>query len=827
MAEYLPTPRRLPAQQSWGDQPSYSPAPPPGQGAPDTISFAQIYRVLRRHVGLVLAAAVLGLLGGFYLARQAPRVYRATAVVRLADSRRALTGGIEDAAPAKIGLYADPLHSLVQLMTGRQVARAVVDSLGLRLRSLTTDFPRSRMRDVRVAPEAASDSIFLTFYLNGLSASHGSEKVRVPYGSPVSLGIATFTVPAVPDVQTAVLKVIPREVAVDGLISQLKVVTRPNTDVVDVAYEDPSARIAQSVVNTMVQAFQASNILSAQDNARRRRVFLEGQLRETDSLLKIAQGELSQFRSAQHVASSGTQLVAEQEALIKISGDIGELTADRQTLAGLLVRLRSNDQGESSEGLRALAGMPGIGTNQMVASQFERLLLYQTRLDSLTTGPWSAAETNPDVVQLRSLIKGTKQNLVSAISSQVTSIDARIRSLQTRQATGGSSIQRLPSVAAEEMEMARKVETLSKNSDQQRQELQNARMAEVVEAGAVQVVNLADLPYMSVWAGGHTRLALGLIIGLLLGGFGAFFIERMNTSIRRPEDLDGMMPVPGLAVIPLIQENRKNKGRLAGLLGRGGTNGAKGTREGIGNLPQPLSIGTEAFRMLRTSLVWSESGESLKTIVVTSAAPGEGKTITAANLAVIFAHEGKRVLLVDCDVRRPKLHTMIRVPRSPGLVDLLRSDADMAELSAGTPPTESRIAMGDAEIPVPDYIRTTGIRGLYLLPCGRIEPTMADLASATRLRRLLADLSRWFDVVILDTPPVLAVADAGILGTMVDGVLLVVRAGQTDRTAVLRAHQHLVQIGARVVGTVFNDPEGEVTGEGGYYYPYDYAPQSE
>jgi Mrp family chromosome partitioning ATPase len=227
--------------------------------------------------------------------------------------------------------------------------------------------------------------------------------------------------------------------------------------------------------------------------------------------------------------------------------------------------------------------------------------------------------------------------------------------------------------------------------------------------------------------------------------------------------------------------------------------------------------------MLRTSLVWSESGETLKTIVVTSAAPGEGKTITAANLAVIFAHEGRRVLLVDCDVRRPKLHSMLRVPRSPGLVDLLRSDTDMAELAAGrdegTPPS--------GEIPVPEYIRTTGIRGLHLLPCGRIEPTMADLSSAARLRRLLGDLGRYFDVVILDTPPVLAVADAGILGTIADGVLLVVRAGQTDRIAVLRAHQHLAQIGARIVGTVFNDPEGEVTGEGGYYYPYDYAVQSE
>jgi tyrosine-protein kinase Etk/Wzc len=792
--------------------------------APDTVSFAYIYHVLRRHIWLVLAATLLGLLGGLYLALQVPRVYRATALLRVADSRGAVTAGIEE-AERTIGRYADPLHSLIQLFSSSLVAGAVVDSLGLQLQSATPEFSQAWLRDVRVDPRAAGDSIHLGFSKEEVRARTGERQVRAPYGSPIVIGSVRFTIPASPGIESAVLQVKSRQAATDALRRQLNVLTRPNTDVVDVAYEHPSPRVAQRVVNTAVLAFQSSSIVSAQDNARRRRVFLESQLRETDSMLKVAQGQLSRFRSVQQVASSGDRLEREGANLFAIEARIGELAADRQTFSALLAKIRSSNEAESGEALRALAGTPGITVNPIISSQYQQLLEYQTRLDSVTTGPWRAAETNPDVVQLRSLIKGTKQNLVAALNSQVTSIDARIKSLQAQRASGGSAIQRLPSVAAEEMEMARNVEILSKASDHQRQELNNARMAEVVEAGEVEIINLADVPYIAVWTGGPIRLAAGLLFGLMLGGCAAFFLERMNTSIRRPEELDQMVPVPGLAVIPMIQQGGARKPGLAGLLGRGrsGLDSGNGARGGIGSLPQPLSIGTEAFRMLRTSLVWSESGETLKTIVVTSAAPGEGKTITAANLAVIFAHEGRRVLLIDCDVRRPKLHIMLRVPRSPGLVDLLRSDADMAELSAG----RDEAAPPEGEIPVPEYIRTTGIRGLHLLPCGRIEPTMADLSSSARLRRLLGDLSRWFDVVILDTPPVLAVADAGILGTMADGVLLVVRAGQTDRLAVLRAHQHLAQIGARVVGTVFNDPEGEVTGEGGYYYPYDYAVQSE
>jgi polysaccharide biosynthesis transport protein len=826
MANFVPPDRHLSAHGYWSELPPVHPPMGPGFGSsPDTVSFAQIYRIIRRHIWLVLTATLLGLLGGLYLALQVPRVYRATALVRVEDSRRAVTGNMEDASPTTIGRYADPLHSLIQLFTSSQVAGAVVDSLGLQLQSATPEFTEGWLRDVKVDPRAAGDSIQLTFSQDEVSASSGSRHVRVPYGTPIVLGSAKFTVSASPGIESALLRVKSRQAAVDALRRQLSVVTRANTNVVDVAYEDRSAVVAKRVVNAAVLAFQQSSIVSAQDNARRRRVFLEGQLRETDSMLKVAQGQLSRFRSVQQVASSSDRLDREGDNLFAIEARIGELAADRQTFSALLAKIRSSNETESGEALRALAGTPGITVNPMISSQYQQLIEQQTRLDSVTTGPWRAAETNPDVVQLRSLIKGTKQSLIAALNSQVTSLDARIKSLQSQRASGGSAIQRLPSVAAEEMEMSRNVEILSKASDQQRQDLNNARMAEVVEAGEVEVINLADLPYIAIWTGGPLRLAVGLLLGLLLGCGGAFFLERMNTSIRRPEELDQMVPVPGLAVIPMIQQGGARKPRLAGLLGRGknGLEAGNGARGGIGSLPQPLSIGTEAFRMLRTSLVWSESGETLKTIVVTSAAPGEGKTITAANLAVIFAHEGRRVLLVDCDVRRPKLHIMLRVPRSPGLVDLLRSDADMAELSAAQPEG----APADGEIPVPDYIRTTGIRGLYLLPCGRIEPTMADLSSAARLRRLLGDLGKWFDVVILDTPPVLAVADAGILGTMADGVLLVVRAGQTDRVAVLRAHQHLAQIGARVVGTVFNDPEGEVTGEGGYYYPYDYAVQSE
>src|SRR5207244_1502389 len=215
----------------------------------------------------------------------------------------------------------------------------------------------------------------------------------------------------------------------------------------------------------------------------------------------------------------------------------------------------------------------------------------------------------------------------------------------------------------------------------------------------------------------------GVLVGLLLGRGLAYLFEALNTSIRRPEDLEAVLHVPGLAVIPRISGGSANRrGRLRALLGSG-----KPTRTEAGSLmagAQTFSIGIEAFRNLRTSLIWSDGGEALKTLVVTSAAPGEGKTLTAANLSATLAYDVLRVLRKE--------------------------------------------------------------------------------------------LNKRFDISVLDTPPVLATADAGIVASLTDWVLLVVRAGTTDRNAAQRAFQQLANVGARVIGTVLNDPGGQVAKEGDY-----------
>ena len=798
---------------------SRGPAPAPvRQSGDDSVSIRHIFGVLRRHYRLILLLTVVGTGIGALLGLSQPPEYDAIGTVRMALERRSLTGDIE--RQADVGRNADPLVSAAQLIVSRSVLAEVVDTLGLQLVTDSKgDFPAWVLTQIRVDPRSAGDSIVVTFTPDSAIARLGNRQAAAPYGQVLRLGIVQFAVAAPPGVPSTVVWIQPRDAAIDNLRSRIVASNRENSDMIDIFFRDRSPRLAQAVVNRTIQSYRSLTISSAVAKSRRRREFLEEQLASTDSLLRRAQAEFAAFRSRQQLASSQSALAATQNALVTLDARKAELEADRATFRALQGQLQSGDAAVRAEALRALATSPAIADNPAVGDLYRQLTNYQYRLDSMITGPFAASANNPDVTQLRTLIGTTQGQLVQTVGSHLASLDARIASLGGLRERSGASLQVLPAMAEEEMRLNRRVDALSNVGDKIREEYQGARMAEEVEAGDIDIVDLASLPYTPVWQTATLKVTFGLVLGLLLGGGLSFLLEALNTSIRRPEDVEAVLHVPGLAVIPrLTPLPVRSQPRLAGLLGGPGKKAIEDRNRrsaALGSGSQPFSIGTEAFRMLRTSLAWAEGGESLRTLVVTSAAPGEGKTLTSANLAVTFAHDGLQVLLVDCDIRRPMLHRLFKVPRGPGLIDVLRPADDVDALGFGSE--------GAGGSMLEAMLRPTPIDGLTLLTCGTMPTDPTSLLSGVRMRALLQTLMKRFDLVILDTPPVLATADARILGGLTDGVLLVVRAGQTDRVAAQRAHTQLTQAGGRLLGVVLNDPGGEISGDGDYYYPYEYA----
>jgi non-specific protein-tyrosine kinase len=216
-------------------------------------------------------------------------------------------------------------------------------------------------------------------------------------------------------------------------------------------------------------------------------------------------------------------------------------------------------------------------------------------------------------------------------------------------------------------------------------------------------------------------------------------------------------------------------------------------RNQLVTLSDPRSPAAEAYRSLRTNLEFSSLDEPLRTMVVTSPAPEAGKSTTLANLAVTMAQAGKQVILVDCDLRRPSLHELFGVPNNSGLTSVI---------------------LDDAASPLP--LRETGVAGLRLLTSGPLPPNPAELLGSRRMADLIKTLREQADVVLFDAPPVIAVTDAAILASQMDGVLLVLNAGVTKRDHAQRARAALDKVNARIVGTVLNNEKLD-TSLYGYY----------
>ncbi len=779
----------------------------------------QLLMLLRRRMGLVGGVAALTVFGvALFVLLERP-LYRATATVRLAYPRRALTVGVED-LPAAKEQGSDPLLSLIELVRGREIVGAVVDSLGLRLQprgswfGASSRIVRAALRDVRVNPGAREDTLRLTFYADSIVARGLQRKAAAPYGRPLAVGSVQFTIPFHPGVAAGTLVVRAREEVIDDVLKILAVVRRKSTDIVDVTYSDADPFLAQRVANQLVRVFQARDAGSAQEQARRRAEFLAAQLRATDSAMTVAQAQLSAFRRLRLLGTSGDRLAAEQARLTALDARRGELEAERSVYESFLAKVNTSNDSLRLEASRDLSYTPELAADPVVNRMSQQVLVYQTRLDSLTTGPLPAAPTNPDVLGLKALIQSTQEQLVRAVRAHLTSIAAQSRALAALRSRTGASFQPLPATEAEAMRLERLVENLRGTGDRIRQEHENARMAEAISAGDAQVIDWAPLPYKAAGIPPWAKLGLGLGLGLLLGCGAAGLAESGNTSITRPEELERALNVRDLGVIPPLLEPSSN--------------GHSRRRHPISfftparRRPEADNrLGAEAFRLVYSGLTFGW-GEGRRTILVTSAAPREGKTLIAANLGVTFAREGVRVLVVDCDLRRPRLHRVFGVAPAPGLIELLKSNGATLAQSPDAP-------LGGAEATVAQSIagiRHTKIAGLSLLPCGALTPRAHELLKPQRIRGLLNDLAGLFDVIILDTPPVLVSADAALLAPLADGAILVVRAGQTDRASAERACQYLIAAGAHFLGAVLNDPAGELARYGKYYYPYAYPTPS-
>jgi succinoglycan biosynthesis transport protein ExoP len=300
------------------------------------------------------------------------------------------------------------------------------------------------------------------------------------------------------------------------------------------------------------------------------------------------------------------------------------------------------------------------------------------------------------------------------------------------------------------------------------------RLSRLQNAQSIDQIQVATVPLAPVRPQPLNSALLAGVVGLMLAAGIVFLIEYLDDTLKVPEDVDRVLGIPLIGYI--AEMDKKANGE-----------------ETVYVSSQPRSPVSEAFRSLRTNLEFSAVDKPLRIILVTGAEAGDGKTTIAANLAAIFAQEGKRVMLLDCDLRRPRIHKFLGIPNRVGIADLFRDNIALDVVT--------------------QQWANSSTTSISVITSGSLPPNPTELLGSKKMDRILAEVAKSVDVVVIDSPPSM-VADAQVLAAKVDGVLLVIRPGKTHIDAARATREQLERAGARVVGAVFN----RIPRQRGYYY---------
>jgi capsular exopolysaccharide synthesis family protein len=742
-------------------------ASPPAGGELDSghvwFSIQEALRVVRRRKWLVLGIFAVTLPAAAFVWLTWVPQYRATAAIRLADARSALTGGLDAPSGGIAGRSVDPVLSEIEVIKSRGTAREVVDS-DPALRVATRGIPLRLLGLVELTAARLSDSVQLTFRTADFLARAQGEQAAAAYGDLVELNGLRFTVTARPGVNAGVLQVADREAAVSLLLAGLEVAPRRNTDIVDIAYTAPDPDRAVLAANAVADVYQQVDLRGAQRQARFQRQFFEERLRVSDSILQAARTELADFR-----AGKGTPpavLEAEVQNL-RVQGQ--QLNAELRIYQALRARLQSPTPGVRREAIRAAMAQPDVAANVEVSRLHSQLMAYESRRDSLLV---TGAPSNPDVRRVEELLASGLDRLVEVAGAHLqgltASLDARMATLDAFRSRTEENYRRESRSTAQEQRLIGQVETASNLSDQLREQYQQARLAETVEVGRVQVLERAVAAY-PVGVGPLRKVALLLFVGLMLAVSGAFVAERFNTAIRGRKEL-GALGLPVLGVVPQLKE--------------------KGNGKTSAKLTTPV---IEALRGVRLNLIYAHGTAGSLVATVSSPGNGDGKSFVAANLALAFAYAGHQTLLVDGDVRRGVLHRLMGAQRKPGLTDYLLEQAASDQI-----------------------VQQTQFPRLHFIACGTRTAQAPEFLGSGAMSRLVMTLRSHYGVVLIDSPPLGAGVDALSLGTVTGNMLLVIRGGRTDRELTEAKLDLLDPLPIRLLGAVING----VGDDSGRYYTY-------
>ncbi len=573
------------------------------------------------------------------------------------------------------------------------------------------------------------------------------------------------------------------------------------TSILQVTASLPDRDDAITYLNVLLNTYAERNRYELNQDVIEGKRFLEDRLEIVEKELAASQQALVDFM----IDNAGRQSLGSDEIAVTQR----ELQDVRQRLAGMqtaIVTLERISRGEMLPpgGLLASLG----GEDELIGSLAPNLSSLDARRSELLA--YQTPES-PEVRAVESEIRMAADALLESFSAAEEDLRAERDRLQDR-------FNAMPANDAELERLRREVDLNSQIHTQLRANLEQANLRNVEQTQEIQIIERAIDAAPVVATGRASRGALAAVMGMLLGIVAALLLETLDTSIGAIDDVEALLDVPVIGTVPPIDFDgiRTIMGKASPALV---DNPDVDFMASLVTHYDPRSPVSEAYRAIRTNVEKAREATDAKVVMVTSSVLEEGKTTTSTNIALAFAQMGRKTILVGADLRRPAAHRVYGLPREPGLADVLTGEMSWPEVTRGL----SDILLG--ELPLDVVMLTPGMDNLHVLPSGTHPLNPAELLSSDEMGRVIAELRHTFDVIIIDTPPIIPVTDSAVLAEHTDGIVLVYEVGRVGRDVLRRAKSHFDNVDADVWGIVMNDVRadaGTTLRHTDYYYQYRY-----
>ncbi len=584
------------------------------------------------------------------------------------------------------------------------------------------------------------------------------------------------------------------EQGIDTVLGGLSVTPVKNSRVVEINYTSTDPQLAAKLVNILCQQYIEYNFQAKFDATSRATDFLQKQLVDLKAKVEKSDNDLIDYARTHSITTVGEKEDVVTQTLGDINAKLTEAKAARMEKESVYSTLSQATPENFPQALRT----PLITTIET------NLLNDEQDLAKMTSqfGPGM-----PQVKQLESRVRRAREQLVRERQLAIDNARTEYDTATAREKLLAQAFDKQKGLANQLNEsnihyniLKREVETNKQLYDGLLQRMKEAGVAAGLKSSNIRIVDKAEVPGAPYSPDLRKNLAMGLLIGLM-GGLGlAFFLNYLDNTVKTPEDVEEMIGLPSLGLIPSLQSSH---GKYGYRYGRGRRMHKAGSealmKQGVelASLTASSSLIAEAYRGVRTALLLSTPENPPKVIMVTSSKASEGKTTTVCNTALSLAQTGKSVLILDCDMRRPKIQKIFSENGSAGLSEYLTGQVDFA-----------------------DVVQESTIPNLYIAHSGTIPPNPGELRSSLKMEEALDAAAATFDFILIDTPPLMSVTDPLIIAPLTDGVILVTKGGGNPPEVLRKAKKSLELVHARILGVLCNSVNLHSTAYHYYYHQY-------